>query len=202
MTITLDQFTKIFGANKDAAEIVEELNEQLPKFDINTKDRICAFLAQAGHESGHFKVRSENLNYSLDGLRKVFPKYFPDEATAKRYARQPQAIANRVYGGRMGNGGEVSGDGYKFRGKGYIQLTGKQNQTAFAAAVGMTVDEAIAYLDTIEGAVASACWFWSTNGLNKLADAKDIKGMTKRINGGYIGLAERTSLYNKAQSVV
>lgn len=202
MTITIEQFAKIFGANKDTAEIVEELNEQLPKFDINTKDRICAFLAQAGHESGHFKVRSENLNYSQQGLRNTFPKYFPDDATAFRYARQPQAIANRVYGGRMGNGSEASGDGWKYKGAGYIQLTGKQNHSAFAAAVGKSLDESIAYINTIEGAVASACWFWQTNGLNKLADAKDIKAMTKRINGGYIGLAERTSLYNKAQSVV
>lgn len=202
MTITTEQFTAIFGSNPDASAIVDALNAAFDKFEINTKDRICGFLSQAGHESGGFKAKVENLNYSQASLRKVFPKYFPDDATAFRYARQPAAIANRVYGSRMGNGNEASGDGFRFRGRSYMQLTGKNNYVACGNAIGVDLISNPDYLTTVEGAVAAACWFWSSNGLNTLADAKDVKGMTKRVNGGYIGLAERQAVYVKAQSVL
>lgn len=201
MTITVDQFKAIFGSVKEVEEIVNQLNAILPTFDINTKDRVSAFLAQAGHESGHFKARVENLMYSSKALLSVFPKYFTAERAAQ-YQRKPEAIASRVYGGRMGNGDEASKDGYKFRGRGYIQLTGKDNYTKCGADLGVDLIEHPEYLETIEGAIKSACWFWKTNNLNALADKKDIKMMTKRINGGFLGLEERTTLFNKAQTVL
>jgi len=201
MTITLDQFKKIFGEVKDAEKIVEALNTILPTFDIDTPDRVAAFLAQAGHESGMFKYKVENLNYSAKALLATFPKYF-NAATADLYQRQPEKIANRVYANRMGNRDESSGDGFKYRGRGYIQLTGKNNYTACGTDIGKDLVSDPSYLETIEGAVVSACWFWKTNKLNEWADKKDIKTLTKRINGGFIGLEHRTELYTKAQAAL
>jgi putative chitinase len=129
---------------------------------------------------------------------KIFPKYFPDEATANAYARQPEKIANRVYRNRMGNGDEASGMGYLYRGRGLLQLTGRDNYFWFSASIGITPEQATEYLQTFEGAGQSACWFWSENGLNKFADAGDILGMTKRINGGTIGLEDRKKHYEHA----
>jgi len=126
----------------------------------------------------------------------------PDDATAAKSERKPEMIANRVYASRMGNGPESSGEGFKFRGRGAIQLTGKENYTKFAQSVGKTIDETIAYLETLEGAIESACWFWKTNGLNAICDADDIVKMTKRINGGTIGLEDRKSHYEKAKKVL
>ena len=160
--------------------------------------RIASFLAQIAHESGGFNFTKENLNYSADGLQKVFGKYFSDAATAAAYARQPAKIANRVYANRMGNGDEASGDGYKFCGRGLIQLTGKDNYTKYAAAVQKSLDDAVAYLETPAGAASSAGWFWDVNKLNEFADKDNIIGMTKRINGGTNGLDDRLALYNTA----
>ena len=160
--------------------------------------RIASFLAQVAHESGGFNFTKENLNYSADGLQKVFGKYFPNADTATAYARQPEKIANKVYANRMGTGDEASGDGYKYCGRGLIQLTGKNNYTKYAAAVKKELTEAVSYLETPAGAVSSAGWFWSTNNLNDYADKGDIIGMTKRINGGTNGLDDRTALYNTA----
>jgi putative chitinase len=160
--------------------------------------RIASFLAQVAHESGGFNFTKENLNYSADGLQKVFGKYFPNADTATAYARQPEKIANKVYANRMGNGDEASGDGYKYCGRGLIQLTGKNNYTKYAAAVKKELTEAVSYLETPAGAVSSAGWFWSTNNLNDYADKDDIIGMTKRINGGTNGLDDRTALYKTA----
>lgn len=202
MSITVEQFIKVFGRVEDTPALVDALNAAMALNGIDTKDRICGFLSQAGHESGHFKVKVENLNYSQQGLRKVFPKYFPDDATAFRYARQPAAIANRVYGGRMGNGNEASGDGFKYRGRGYIQLTGKNNYAACGADIGVDLIANPDYLLTTEGAVQSAVWFWTKNNLNAFADKKDVTAMTKRINGGTIGLADRQTLYKKLQEVL
>ena len=146
----------------------------------------------------------ENLNYKAASLRKVFPKYFPDDATANRYASLPnkqEAIANRVYSNRMGNGPEESGDGFKFCGRGLIQLTGKENYTWFAASISITVEEASEYLQTFEGAAQSACWFWENNNLNQWADKGDILTLTKRINGGTIGLDDRIKHYTHALEV-
>ena len=160
--------------------------------------RAAGFLAQTAHESGGFNFVKENLNYSAKGLMGTFKKYFPSEDIAKQYERQPEKIACRVYANRMGNGPEESGDGYKFCGRGLIQLTGKQNYTKFAEDLGISVDETVAYLETPEGAVSSAGWFWDNNDLNKFCDNDDFVGLTKRINGGTIGIEDRKHHYELA----
>jgi putative chitinase len=182
----------------------EALSEILPEYEINTPQRVAAFIAQCAHESGGFRALKENLNYKAVTLRKIFPKYFPDDAIANRYAGLPnkqEAIANRVYASRMGNGDEASGDGFRYCGRGLIQLTGKDNYSWFAASLEIPVEEAAEYLQTFEGAVQSACWFWETNNLNTQADLGDIKLMTKKINGGYIGLEDRIKHYEHALHV-
>jgi len=167
------------------------LEEILPDYEINTPARVAAFLGQTAHESGGYRALRENLNYSAEGLNKLFKKYFPTVESAIPYARQPEKIANKIYSNRMGNGNEASGDGFKYRGRGLIQLTGKSNYTWFSDSIEESLDETIKFLETYEGAVQSACWFWESNNLNKWADAGDIKQMTKVINGGYIGLEDR-----------
>ena len=194
--LTEAQVAKCAARNKTAAALTEALNKVLPKYEINTAVRIAAFMAQCGHESADFTTLKENLNYGAKGLRGTWPKRFPDDATAAKYDRKPEMIANKVYADRMGNGPEASGDGYKYRGRGAIQLTGHDNYVAFAKDIGKTVDETIVYLETLEGAIESACWFWKKNGLNAVADAKDMKLATKKINGGDLGLAERTDHFN------
>jgi len=174
----------------------------LPDYDINTTQRVAAFVAQCAHESGGFKFLKENLNYRAESLTKVWPKHFPDLATAKRYERNQEMIANKAYANRMGNGPENSGDGWKFLGRGLIQLTGRNNYQAFADSIETSIDEIPEYLQTFEGAVQSACWFWETNNLNKWADTGDIKEMTRRINGGFIGLEDRIKHYNHALHVL
>jgi putative chitinase len=174
--------------------VIDSIPEVASKFGINTPLRVAHFLAQCGHESGGFRVTQENLNYSAKGLNGIFRKYFPTEAAAAAYARQPQKIANKVYANRMANGSEASGDGYKFRGRGYIQLTGRDNYTQFGKAIGVDIPSN-PDLVASKYALASAAWFWSKNGLNKLADngASDtvVTSITKRVNGGTIGLADR-----------
>lgn len=174
--------------------VIAQIPDTASKFNINTPLRLAHFLAQCGHESGGFKVTSENLNYSAKGLMGIFKKYFPTAQLAESYQRQPQKIANKVYANRMDNGSEASGDGFKFRGRGYIQLTGRANYTAF----GKAINEDIANNpDLVSGkyALLSAAWFWSKNGLNTLADngASDqvVTSITKRVNGGTIGLPDR-----------
>jgi putative chitinase len=162
---------------------------------------VAAFVAQTAHESGNYVFLKENLNYKAASLRRVFPKYFPDDATAAAYANKGERIANRVYANRMGNGDEASGDGYRYCGRGLIQLTGKVNYQNFADSIETPVEEVSDYLGTFEGAVQSACWFWETNNLNKWADAGDIKTMTRVINGGYIGLEDRIRHYEHALHV-
>jgi putative chitinase len=167
------------------------------KRDINTPVRQAMFLSQLAHESGNFKFVVENLNYSADALRRVFGKYFPTEELANQYARQPERIANRVYASRMGNGDEASGDGWKYRGRGLIQLTGKNNYASFS----MQADNnALVEPDLVtqpELAVDSAGWFWTTNRLNQLADTGDVRAVSRRVNGGFNGLADREAKYNK-----
>jgi len=165
---------------------------------------MAAFIAQCSHESGGFIFLKENLNYKAPSLRKLFGKYFPNDDIANEYANKPnkqEAIANRIYASRMGNGNEASGDGYKFCGRGLIQLTGRDNYTFFAGSLGITVEEASEYLATFEGAAQSACWFWETNDLNKWADKGDILTLTKKINGGTIGLDDRIKHYEHALHV-
>jgi putative chitinase len=188
---TQEKLAKCLSRNKNTAELFEVFSDVLPRYEITTIERVAAFLAQCGHESADFTVLKENLNYSAEGLSKVFPKRFPTVAAAQPYNRNPEKIANKIYADRMGNGPEASGEGYKFRGRGAIQLTGKENYTKFAASVDKSLDEAVAYTETLAGAIESACWFWSTNKLNALADATDIVALTKRINGGTIGLEDR-----------
>jgi len=195
---TKEQLKEMLPKNQYLQNWYDALNSILPEYDINTPQRVAAFLAQCAHESGGFVFLKENLNYKAASLRKVFPKYFPDDAIAAAYANKPEMIANRVYANRMGNGDEHSGDGFKYCGRGLIQLTGKDNYTFFAASIDVPVEEASEYLQTFEGAVQSACFFWDQNNLNQWADKGDILTLTKRINGGTIGLEDRIKHYEHA----
>jgi putative chitinase len=184
-------------SSADADKYLPFLNMTMVKRDINTPVRQAMFLSQLAHESGNFRFVVENLNYSADALRRVFGKYFPTEDLANQYARQPERIANRVYADRMGNGPEASGDGWKYRGRGLIQLTGKNNYASFSM---QSDNNALVEPDLVaqpELAVDSAGWFWTTNRLNQLADTGDVKSVTRRINGGFNGLADREAKYNK-----
>jgi putative chitinase len=199
MLITREQLAQFFDHTPAATidTFLEPLNKTMEHFQINTPQRIAMFLAQIGHESGGLKFVEENLNYRADRLPVVFPKYFRD-VDPNQYGRNPEKIANRVYGNRMGNGPESSGDGWRYRGRGLIQLTGHDNYARFAQDMGMTVEDAVEYLKTPEGAAMSAGWFWGKNNLNVSADAGDIVANTKRINGGTIGLADRQAHYQEA----
>lgn len=177
------------------------LETKLPIYDIDNRKRVAAFLAQVGHESANLTARVENLNYSSTGLRTTFPKYF-NAAQAAAYARKPIAIASRAYANRMGNGNEASKDGWTYRGKGLIMITGRRNHEAFAKWIGMTLTEATDYLLTVEGAVMGAVWFWVANDLNELADGDQIANISKIVNGGRIGLEERKALWRKALSLI
>jgi putative chitinase len=177
----------------------EPLNEVAQYYDMfENPKRVAAFLAQLAHESGGFTAVVENLNYSAKGLMTTFKKYFPTEALATQYQRKPEMIANRVYANRMSNGDENSGDGFKFRGRGLIQLTGRANYTKFAQDLGISLEDTVAYLETPAGAVSSAGWFWDNNNLNGFCDRDDFVGLTKRINGGTIGLEDRKHHYHIA----
>jgi putative chitinase len=202
MNLTVAQLKQMVPGITYADHWHEALTQLLPDYEINTPKRVAAFIAQCAHESGGFKFLKENLNYKAESLVKVFPKYFKDMATAKAYEKQPAKIANKIYGGRMGNGDEASGDGYRYCGRGLIQLTGKDNYSWFAASLEISVEEAAEYLETFEGAAQSACWFWENNNLNSLADRGDILAMTKKINGGTIGLEDRIKHYNHALHVL
>ena len=195
MELTLDQLKQVIPKNQYVSYWYTALEQLLPQYEINTPDRIAAFLAQCAHESGGFVFIKENLNYRWQSLRKVFPKYFSTDQLAQQYEKQPEKIANRVYANRMGNGTEESGDGYKFCGRGLIQVTGRENYSWFAASLQITPEEASEYMETFEGAAQSACWFWESNNLNQWADKRDILTLTKRINGGTIGLEDRKKHY-------
>jgi len=203
--ITQEQLKELLPKNPYIEHWHRALEQLFPEYEINTPKRMAAFIAQCSHESAGFTALVENLNYRWQSLRKVFPKYFPNDAIAQEYASKPnkqEAIANRIYASRMGNGDEASGDGFRYRGRGLIQLTGKHNYTWFAASLEITPEEATEYLMTFEGAAQSACWFWETNKLNQWADAGDIVTLTKRINGGTIGLDDRIKHYEHALHVL
>lgn len=174
------------------------LADACAEFGIDTPARLAAFLAQVAHESGSLGRMVENLNYSAEGLRAVFPRYFSDPATALDFARQPQRIANRVYAGRLGNGDEAGGDGWRFRGRGLIQITGRENYRTCGAALGLDLDAAPELLEQPSAASRSAAWFWRSRDLNRLADAGDLQAITKRINGGLTGYADRKTHYAHA----
>jgi len=201
MELTKEQLKQLLPKNPYIDHWFHALSQLLPDYEINTPKRIAAFMAQCAHESGSFTSLKENLNYKPASLRKLFGKYFPTDELAEEYCSKPnkqEAIASRIYANRMGNGPEESGDGYKYCGRGLIQLTGKSNYVAFADSLEITPEEASEYLATFEGAAQSACWFWETNNLNALADKGDILTMTKRINGGTIGLEDRIKHYEEA----
>lgn len=203
--ITQEQLKELLPRNPYVEHWHKALEQLFPDYEINTPKRMAAFIAQCSHESAGFTALVENLNYRWQSLRKVFPKYFPNDAIAQEYASKPnkqEAIANRIYASRMGNGDEASGDGFRYRGRGLIQLTGKHNYTWFAASLEISPEEATEYLTTFEGAAQSACWFWETNKLNQWADAGDIVTLTKRINGGTIGLDDRIKHYEHALHVL
>jgi putative chitinase len=203
--LTEEQVKKNYPASKPdvVKALIASMSTLAEKYGLSSPLRLSHFLAQTAHESGGFRLIEENLNYSADGLNKIFPKYFVKAGRdAQAYHRQPEKIANVVYASRMGNGDTASGEGYKFRGRGLIQLTGKSNYTGFATDSGITIDEAVAYLSTPEGAVESAAWFWNKNGLNALADKDDVTAVTKRINGGTIGLDDRIKHTNEFKHIL
>jgi putative chitinase len=196
------QLAQLLPGNPYLDHWYHALEQALPDYDINTPHRVAAFIAQCAHESGGFRALKENLNYRAVTLRKVFPKYFPNDEIANQYAGKQEMIANRVYGGRMGNGPEETGDGFRYCGRGLIQLTGKNNYQNFADSIETPVEDIPEYLATFEGAVQSACWFWEANNLNQYADSGDILTMTKRINGGTNGLEDRKKHYEHALHVL
>lgn len=208
--ITADQFKLLFPNNNKPAVWAAALNAILPKYGIDTPLRIAAFLAQCGHESDGFSDLTENLNYSADALAATWPnryavdpkakKKVPNEL-AKRLHRQPEAIANNCYANRLGNGNEATGDGWAHRGRGAIQCTGKGNYINFARATGKPYAGIAAYLETPEGAIESACWYWKNNNLNTQADAGRNDILTRLINGGYNGLVDRNARYAAARQI-
>lgn len=200
--ITASQFAAMIPTNKNPDQWYTVAMQMFRKYDIETPNRIAGFMSQGGHESGDFRVLQENLNYSADGLLKTFPRYF-NRQMASAFARKPEQIANRVYDdanrtptGKLGN--VNPGDGWRFRGRGIFQLTGRNNYTAFGASIGMSAEEAAAYCETLQGAMESACWFWKTRRLERFADAGDIVGLSRAVNGGTNGLADRQQRWNSA----
>ena len=203
--LTLSQLKQLLPKNPYVEHWHHALEQLFPDYDINTPKRMAAFIAQCSHESGGFMVLKENLNYKAATLRKIFPKYFPNDQIAQEYASKPNkqvAIASKVYANRMGNGDEASQEGWKFCGRGLIQLTGRSNYQAFADSLEMNIDDVPEYLATFEGASQSACWYWESQKLNQWADAGDILTLTKRINGGTIGLEDRKKHYEHALHVL
>lgn len=200
--MTLDQFQAIVGHNPYAEHWVEALNKCWADYDITTPLRQAAFMGECCVESAKFTAIQENLNYRPETLVKQWKSHFPTMDIAQQYAHQPEKIANRAYGGRMGNGPEESGDGWKFRGKGLIQLTGRDNYQGFADSLQISIDDAASYLDTFEGCVQSACYFWESHNLNNLADQGNIDQISKIINGGTLGIEERRQYYKHSLQVL
>lgn len=199
--VTLDLLTHMCPKTKVSVleGYLEPLNTVAEYYEMNENPaRLAGFLAQTAHESGGYTAIKENLNYSAKGLRGTFGKYFLNDDIANQYAKKPEKIANRVYANRMKNGDENSGDGFRFRGRGLIQLTGRDNYTRFAEALDMSLEDTVRYLETPNGAVASAGWFWDNNKLNQYCDSGDFVTLTKRINGGTIGLEDRKHHYELA----
>jgi len=207
--ITLPQFQQMIPTNHEAAEWYVIAVDIFQKYDITTTNRIAGFMAQCAHESGDFRVLEENLNYSAEALNKTFGRYFgpPPKRNAEEYARNPQKLANYVYmdefrspTGRLGN--TQPGDGWRFRGGGIKQLTGRNNFTHFGQSIDMTAEHAADYVRTKKGAFESACWFWQTNNLARFADRDDIDGMSRAVNGGTIGIEDRCNRYARAKTIL
>jgi putative chitinase len=187
---------------KISIDWVEPLQEVFHRYEINTPERQAAFIGQCAHESMNFTKLEENLNYSAEALMKTWPSRFPTMEVAQQYARNPEKIANKVYGGRMGNGTEETGDGWLYHGRGLIQLTGKDNYTLAGDALNMDFMHSPDYVLVPKYAALTAGWYWNKRQLNKEADAKDYTGMTKKINGGTIGLDDRIAHIKHAQEVM
>lgn len=199
--ITTDLISHVMPNNPDPEVWANLLAVVLPEYGIDTPERIAAFLSQTAHESMDYRALSENLNYGATGLLNTFRKYF-NQTTAQQYARKPQAIASRVYANRMGNGDEASGEGWKFRGRGILQVTGRNNYyqcSQFIFGDDRLLDNP-ELLEFQEYALRSACWYWTNNNLNAIADTGDVEALTRRINGGTNGLDDRTERYNTAIS--
>jgi putative chitinase len=197
---TLEKLTECIHKNKNPQIWYESFAEHFPAFEITTPARVAGFIAQCQHESLDFTVLQENLNYSAKGLRGIFGKYFPTDEIAKQYERKPEMIANRVYANRMNNGSEASGDGFRFRGRGILQITGRANYTQCSR--DLFGDDCLVenpdLLRQASYATLTACWFWHKNGLNQICDKGDIVLLSKRINGGTIGLEDRVKHWNIA----
>ena len=189
---------QLLQGNPHAQSWYDALCDELPKYQITTPARVAMFMAQTGHESGNYTALVENLNYKPQALMAIWKKRFPTLDIANEYAHNPEKIANRAYCDRMGNGSEESGDGWKFHGRGLIQLTGRSLYEAFAKEIGKDLDECVDYCETPDGAVESACFFWEHHGLNAVADQGNIEHATKIINGGLLGIEDRTARYNHA----
>jgi putative chitinase len=201
--ISFDQFMACTSSSREnAMKYYQPTLDAMKRFDISTPKRIAGFLAQIAHESGNLARLEENLNYSAEGLMRVWPSRFPTLASASRYHRNPRLIANKVYSSRMGNGDEASGDGWKYRGRGLKQLTGKDNYRRASSSLGVDLVENPDALLTPQYAALSAAWFWSVNGLNAIADGGTIEAMTKKINGGLIGIEDRRARYQKALRIL
>ena len=201
--LTKEKIVHLLHGTPEADAWADAAMEILPKYEITTANRIAGFFAQVGHESSGLKTLEENLFYRAETLDKIFPKYFKNAGrNAAEYAKQPEKIANIVYASRMGNGDTASGDGYKFRGRGAIQLTGRENYTNFGKTVGLTAEQVIDYVQTKKGALESACWYWNSRNINAACDANDIVKMTKLVNGGTIGLEDRRKHYNEALAIL
>lgn len=199
--LTLEHVSAILKGNKEVEAWHKAMVNIFPKYKIDTPERIAGFIAQCAHESQNFTVLEENLFYKAETLDKIFPKYFVKAGrNAADYAKKPEKIANVVYGGRMGN--TQPGDGYLFRGRGVIQLTGRDNYTNFGATLNKSAEQVVEYVQTKQGAIESACWYWNSRNINKAADAGDIVAMTKLINGGTIGLEDRKKHYEHALAVL
>lgn len=202
--LTINQLSGCFpdASTSTLQTYLPGVNLVAEKCQINTPLRMRAFLAQTGAESAEFEIITENLNYSAEALQRVFSKYFPTATLAKKYARHPEQIANRVYANRMGNGPEASGDGWRYRGRGLIQITGHNNYTALAAYLGKDITSTIAYCETPEGACMGAGWYWATNNLNRWADAQDMISLTRAIDGGLNGFQDRMAIYNRSKKYI
>jgi putative chitinase len=207
--LTANQLAKMMPGCSDPETWSAALNAAMAKFEINSCERMAAFLAQVAHESGQLSRLSENLNYSAKRLTQVWPNRFPTLEKAQQYEKNPEKLANYVYAKRLGNGDEASGDGWRFRGRGLIQLTGRGNYRAAAQGIGLPLEQQPDLLVQPEAAALSAAWFWKSHGLNELSDdnnedndTQDFCTITKRINGGTIGLKERMAMWQEARTIL
>lgn len=199
-SFSADQLQQLLPHNPHVQDWYQALCDELPKYDITSIPRVAMFIAQTAHESGGYTALKENLNYQAAALTRIWPKRFPPDVAAQ-CAHNPEMIANIAYSNRMGNGSPESGDGWQFHGRGLIQLTGRSNYEKFAHIIGRELDDTVAYCETPDGAVESACFFWKQENLNTHSDAGDVERVTRIINGGTLGLDDRTARFNHAVQV-